>query len=105
MRVTVYELADNLLALLNAVGWAGAVAGLWEGDFPRMGVFLALAVAASAAGLFLHRPAIRTAAVCGGTVKKQLRKHLFIRLFQAGPRYVNRKRSGEIITTLCEKVE
>ena len=104
-RVAAYELADDLLVLLNAVGWAGAVIRLWEGNLLQMGVFLALSVTASAVGIFLHRPAIRTAAVCGGTVKKQLRKHLFVRLFRAGPQYVDRKRSGEIITTLCEKVE
>lgn len=104
-RVAAYELADNLLALLNAVGWAGAAIGLWAGDLLRMGVFLSLPVTASTAGIFLHRPAIRAAAVCGGIVKTQLRKQLFVRLFQAGPQYVDHKRSGEIITTLCEKVE
>ena len=54
---------------------------------------------------YANRKIVAVSSIQGNELKKSVRVELFQKLFALGPQYVEKKRSGELITTLWEKVE
>ena len=105
LSVTVIELLQNLVTLVHYLCWAFCSISLLHGQVSIAIWTLIISVVISLLEIFAYRVSTRICAQKGSMLKSVIRIQLFQHLFSVGPQYVEQRRSGELVTTLWEKVE
>ncbi len=105
LSVTVIEFLQNLVTLVHYLCWAFCIISILHGQMSIAVWGLIISVLISLLEIFLYRVSTRICAQKGSVLKSAIRIRLFQHLFSVGPQYVEQRRSGELVTTLWEKVE
>lgn len=103
--ISTYELLSSILCCLVLVGWSFFLSAGIDRNPIRCCIIGAVIVLLLLMQSYIEKRIVMAVADNGNIFKKNIRTKLFNKLFLLGPQYVDRKRSGEIITTLWEKIE
>lgn len=105
LNITFYELLSSISCCLSLAGWAFFLKyGISQDVQKALLTVLFIAVFHIVHSL-VEKRIVEVGAINGNDFKKNIRVKLFEKLFQLGPQFVDRKRCGEVVTTLWEKVE
>ena len=105
IQITTYELLSSILCCLVLVCWSFFLNAGIDRNLTQCLIFAFVIVLLLLSQSFSEKRIVITVANNGNKFKKNIRTKLFNKLFLLGPQYIDRKRSGEIITTLWEKIE